>query len=108
MIVMASRESNMKPVPDRSPCRVLLILPALLSLVIGSSCALTQEHINVGYVPESGITTISDAQHAVVRVEVNDQRQTKSHVGHKINGYGMEMAEIIADNDIPQNGERRR
>jgi uncharacterized lipoprotein YajG len=99
---MVFREPKMKPNLNRSSRRGLLLLPALLSLIIGSSCALTEEHINVGYVPESTVTTISGAQRAVVRVEVDDERGTKSHVGHKINGYGMEMAEIVADNDLPQ------
>ena len=92
----------MKPILNPSSRRALLLLPALLALIIGSSCALTEEHINVGYVPASAVTAISGAQHAFVRVEVDDERRTKSHIGHKINGYGMEMAEIIADNDLSQ------
>ena len=75
--------------------------PALIFLLFGS-CALTQEHINLEYVPQAGVTKISQAQGDIVRVEVDDQRTSKTHVGHKVNGYGMEMAEIIADNDIPQ------
>jgi uncharacterized lipoprotein YajG len=92
----------MKQLRNRSPRSIpLSSLPVLIFLLLGS-CALTQEHINVEYIPQAGVTKISQAERAVVRVEVDDQRSSKSHVGHKVNGYGMEMAEIIADNDIPQ------
>ena len=92
----------MKPIRNPSlRSRLRSSLPALIFLLFGS-CALTEDHINVGYVPQSGIAKLSQAEGTVVRVEVDDQRASKSHVGHKVNGYGMDMAQIIADNDISQ------
>jgi uncharacterized lipoprotein len=73
-----------------------------LIFLLMSSCAVTQEHINVGYEPQTGVSRVLGAESTTVQVEVEDQRTTKNHVGHKSNPYGMEMAEIIADNDIPQ------
>jgi uncharacterized lipoprotein YajG len=96
----------MKGIRNRSSRPAPISSLASLILLLLSSCALTQEHINVDYVPETGVAKIPQAEHSVVGVEVSDQRSTKSHIGHKINGYGMEMAEIIADNDIPQTVKR--
>jgi uncharacterized lipoprotein len=92
--------SEMKHNRNRSSLRATLSSTAVLIFLLFSSCALTQEHINVVYAPQAGVTKITQAESAIVGVIVDDQRTTKSHVGHKINGYGMEMAEIIADNDV--------
>ncbi len=71
------------------------------ALVLLSGCALTEEHITLGYNPVSGATDrVPGAEQVKVAVAVQDQRTAQNHVGHKTNGYGMEMAQIIADNDI--------
>ncbi len=69
-----------------------------------SGCALTPGHVNVSYTPlgSSGTIRPAGAEAVSVHVAVSDQRASKDAVGHKTNGYGMEMAPITSDNDIPQ------
>src|SRR5260370_15778070 len=69
-----------------------------------SGCALTPGRVNISYTPlgSSGTIRHAGAEAESVRVAVSDQRSLKDAVGHKTNGYGMEMAPITSDNDIPQ------
>jgi len=76
---------------------VLLILLCLWF----SGCALTTERVDLSYSPQSGVSTILGANNVVVSVQVNDQRQEKSNkVSCKKNGFGMEMAPILANEDV--------
>jgi len=79
----------------------LAVLLAALSL---GGCAFTEDHIDVAYTPtpQEAVTKISTSQPMPVRVKVDDQRQSKDAVGHKQNGWGMDMASIVADKDISE------
>ena len=77
-----------------------LLSAAVLSFLL-TGCALTTEHIDLTYMPRSGVSEIPGAENAVVKVQVNDQRQEKSNkVSCKKNGFGMEMAAIRANEDV--------
>ena len=66
-----------------------------------SGCALTTDHIDLSYSQQLGVTKIPDASNIIVSVQVNDRRQDKSNkVSSKKNGYGMEMAPILANEDV--------
>ncbi len=71
-----------------------------IAALVASGCALTTEHINLAYAPQPAATKVEGARDVNVRVEIRDLRPS-SDVAYKINGYNMEMAPIIADNDIP-------
>jgi uncharacterized lipoprotein YajG len=84
-----------------------LLLPAILLIVAGlglAGCALTQGQVDISYAPSDsgGTTKIAGAQAIAVSVSVDDERTTKDTVGHKSNGFGMEMAPIKSNNDVPQ------
>lgn len=70
-------------------------------LIFGlSGCALTTDYVALTYTQQQSITTIDGANNIKVSVQVVDQRQDKSKVGSKKNGYGMEMAPILATEDV--------
>lgn len=78
--------------------RVLVLILAALWL---SGCALTTERIDLSYVPQKGIAVIPGAHKITVNVQINDKRQEKGNkVSCKKNGFGMEMAPILANEDV--------
>jgi uncharacterized lipoprotein len=84
-----------------------LLLPAMLSIIAGVSlagCALTQGQVDISYTPSdaSETTKVAGAEAIAIKVSVEDERTTKDTVGHKSNGFGMEMAPIKSNNDVPQ------
>lgn len=69
--------------------------------VLLSGCALTTDHIDLSYSPQLGVSKIPNASKIVVNVQVNDQRLEKSNkVSCKKNGFGKEMAAILANEDV--------
>jgi len=77
----------------------------LAAIMLCSGCALTTAHIDVPYQPVAAPSpvTLPAAGGAVAQVETTDARTTnRDRVGTKKNGYGMEMAPIVASNDLPQ------
>lgn len=75
---------------------LLLVVSAWLS-----GCALTTDKIDLSYVPQVGVAEVQGAKDVVVAVNINDQRQEKSNkVSCKKNGFGMEMAPILANEDV--------
>ncbi len=66
-----------------------------------SGCALTTDKIELEYVPGS-CSTLEGAEAIKVKAEVVDLRSVKDKVSHKKNGYGMEMAPIVAVNDVSE------
>ena len=62
-------------------------------------CALTTERISLQYTPSSSVAQVPGANSISVNVKVLDQRQDKSRVSVKKNGFGMEMAPILANED---------
>jgi uncharacterized lipoprotein YajG len=66
-----------------------------------SGCALTTDRIDLSYAPQTGVSAIPGASDVVVSVNVNDQRQEKSEkVSCKKNGFGMEMAPILVNEEV--------
>jgi uncharacterized lipoprotein len=51
--------------------------------------------------PDPSPTRVEGAEKAQVAVSTVDSRTVKDRVSSKKNGYGMEMAPIIATNDVP-------
>ena len=79
-------------------CFPVLALAAMLC----SGCALTTAHIDVPYQPIAAASPVPNASASTVAVTAIDDRTTyRDRVGTKKNGYGMEMAAIVPNNDIP-------
>ncbi|MEZ7198742.1 YajG family lipoprotein [Pseudodesulfovibrio karagichevae] len=77
------------------------ILAPLLAIFVLSGCAMTVDKINVPYQGSANITVVEGAENVPITVTHEDKRTVyKDRVGTKKNGYGMEMAEIVATNDI--------
>lgn len=80
--------------------RLLAILVASLGL---SACALTVDSIDVPYQAGANLSVVEGASDAKVQVSGSEGRTVyKDRVSVKKNGYGMEMADIVASNDIPK------
>ncbi len=77
-----------------------LILVSCISVVGFSGCALTTDRIELQYKQQSGVKAVAGASNVSVNVQVADQRQDKSKVSSKKNGFGMEMAPILAIEDV--------
>lgn len=77
------------------------MIAAMLLMFLATGCALTKGHVNLDYAPQTNVSKVEGASAVRVRVEVLDLRAEKDRVGVKKNGYGMEMAPILADNDVP-------
>lgn len=69
-------------------------------VVLLSGCALTTERIDIGYTPQVSPPNVPGASGVTVSVEVIDDRPDRSRVSSKKNGYGMEMAPILANEDV--------
>lgn len=78
-------------------CFCLALSVAVATL---SGCALTTENIELQYKKQQGVTQIPGASGVSVNVKVTDLRQDKTKVSAKKNGYGMEMAPILATEDV--------
>lgn len=76
------------------------LLGTVLSLCL-AGCAFTTEQIDLVYAPLPEVSTPPGTNNVVVRVQVNDQRPDKSKkVSSKKNGYGMETAPILANEEV--------
>ena len=76
-------------------------LITLIILVVSSGCALTQDTINIQYEGKANLIVVEGAESIEVLVKHEDKRTVyKDRVGTKKNGYGMEMAKIVPENDI--------
>lgn len=65
-----------------------------------TSCALSRDYVTIDYQPQVNTVKLEEVENVQVAVHVIDSRINKSAVGCKKNGYGMEMADIIAENEI--------
>lgn len=76
---------------------------AVLFLAVGmSACALSEDTVSLQYHPMAGVTPIAGAKQVGVVVAVADARTDhRDRVSVKKNGYGMEMAAIRSDRDVP-------
>jgi len=73
---------------------------AIVAAATLSACALTSDRVDLQYSQQQGVAPIAGANKVLVNVQVTDQRQDKSKVAAKKNGYGMEMAPILAVEDV--------
>lgn len=71
----------------------------LLACFMSVGCALTTDRIALEYQPMAGVQSLKEAEGITVLVSVNDLRSDKTRVSCKKNGFGMEMAPIIAEED---------
>ena len=79
------------------------LLCVIVLAAMTSGCALTTDTIDVPYVSTSPATPVAGASTETVAIAATDGRTTyRDRVGTKKNGYGMEMAPIVASKDIPQ------
>lgn len=76
----------------------LLVIFAVFLL---AGCAVTVDKIDVPYQGKANITVVDGADNVSLNV-INEDKRTvfKDRVGVKKNGYGMEMAAIVPNNDI--------
>lgn len=75
---------------------------ALCAALLCSGCALTTAKIDVPYQSITTPAPVAGASSIKVNVVATDGRTTnRDRVGSKKNGYGMDMAPIVATNDIP-------
>jgi uncharacterized lipoprotein len=72
----------------------------LLAVALLSGCALTTDRIEIQYTQQQGVAQIPDASAVSVAVEVIDQRQEKGKVSSKKNGFGVELAPIVATEEV--------
>jgi uncharacterized lipoprotein YajG len=79
------------------------LLAALAIVSLCSGCALTTATIDVPYQSAStSVAAVPGASNVPIDVATTDGRTTyRDRVGSKKNGYGIEMAAIIASNDPP-------
>lgn len=80
--------------------RKFLAIASYVAVVSLSGCALTTDRIELQYSQQQGVAQIPGANNVSVNVQVADQRQDKSKVSSKKNGFGMEMAPILATEDV--------
>jgi uncharacterized lipoprotein len=77
-----------------------LAIASCAALFTLSGCALTTDHIQLSYNQQMGVAPVPGASNITVSVQVNDLRQDKYKVSSKKNGFGMEMAPILASEDV--------
>jgi uncharacterized lipoprotein len=78
----------------------IFAIASCLAVATLSGCALTTERIELQYNQQQGVSQIPGANNVSVSVQVADQRQDKSKVSSKKNGFGMEMAPILVTEDV--------
>lgn len=78
----------------------ILAIASCVAVASLSGCALTTDRIELQYNQQQGVAQIPGANNVSVNVQVADQRQDKSKVSSKKNGFGMEMAPILAIEDV--------
>ncbi|HXE42185.1 MAG TPA: YajG family lipoprotein [Candidatus Baltobacteraceae bacterium] len=79
----------------------LRLAGSVLMIALLSGCALTEAKIPLAYQPQKS-GHLTGAENVKVTVDLIDQRDSKDAVGHKVNTYGMEMAAIVATNDVAE------
>lgn len=82
--------------------RATFALLALACTLLASGCALTEAQVDLEYQPMTATPT-PGADGVVVKVAAVDARESnRDRISVKKNGYGMEMAAIRANQDIPR------
>lgn len=81
--------------------QLLRMVAALFAVACLGACALSEDKVAVDYVPVDGTEAVAGAPAVTLEVSASDQRaQYRDRIGTKKNGYGMEMARIVATNDV--------
>jgi len=78
----------------------IFAIASCVAVVSLSGCVLRTDRIELQYNQQHGVSKIPGASSVSVNVQVADQRQDKSKVSSKKNGYGMEMAPILVTEDV--------
>ncbi len=78
-----------------------VFVAVLFSMLVVSGCALTREEVALEY-KKQNYEKVSGAEKVRLSVNTNDLRTSKERISCKKNGYGMEMADITATNDVPK------
>lgn len=78
----------------------ILAIASCVAVTNLSGCALTTDRIELQYNQQQGVAQIPGANNVSINVQVIDQRPDKSKVSSKKNGFGMEMAPILAIEDV--------
>ena len=74
---------------------------AALAAGLLAACAITEDKLPVDYIPNVGVTRVVGAEAISLTVTGADKRtQFADRISTKKNGYGMEMARIVATNDV--------
>ncbi len=81
--------------------KLYIFVAGLFSMLVVGGCALTREEVALEYKKQS-YEKISGAEKVRLSVNTNDLRANKERISCKKNGYGMEMADIAATNDVPK------
>ena len=80
--------------------KISIVIASCVAVASLSGCALTTDRIELHYNLQQSVSKIPGASNVSVNVQVADQRQDKSKVSSKKNGFGMEMAPILAIEDV--------
>ena len=72
----------------------------LVMAFLASGCALTKDYVALSYDPQTNVEKMKRAEGVSVKIEISDVRTIRDKVSSKKNGYGIEMAAIIAQNDV--------
>lgn len=79
------------------------IFAAIAMAVSLSACALTVDEVDLAYKPQTQPVAIGGADSVKVKVTAQDARASnRDRISVKKNGYGMEMAAIVAKQDVPK------
>lgn len=78
----------------------MIAIASFIAVASLSGCAFTTDKIELHYKQQQNATVIPGAGNVSVNVQVNDQRQDKTKVSSKKNGFGMETAPIIATEEV--------
>jgi len=76
------------------------LLMATAAAAALSGCALTTDRVNLEYTPQAGVAPVAGAHNVMISLQVTDHRPDKSKVSSKKNSFGMEMAPIVANEDV--------
>jgi uncharacterized lipoprotein len=80
---------------------VLRAAIAALAAGLLSACALSEDKVPVDYIPNTGVAPVAGAEVVSLTIVGADRRsQYTDRISTKKNGYGMEMARIVATNDV--------
>jgi len=72
-----------------------------LAIVILSGCAFTTDRIDLSYSPQLGVIPIAGASDITITLNLHDDRQGQGNkVSSKKNGFGIETAPILVNEDI--------